>query len=138
MATDMKQGIRSAARMVLGTVALLGTAFLAQGCVVDSAPSCAPGNVQGRWFLSENGQQVQCAPGDEVDLLVDGLAVDPPFQCSAGTGISPPVTGGVNHSVALELYDANSVLLSRTNAMSLFVPCGTVQPTPLVDFSLTP
>lgn len=138
MATDMKQGIRGAARTILGAAALLGTAFLAQGCFVESSSSCAPGNVQGRWYLTENELPVSCAPGDEVDLIVDGLAVDPPFQCSALSGISPPVTGGVNHAVSLKLFDANDVLLSETGIMSLFVPCGTVQPTPQVNFSLTP
>jgi hypothetical protein len=139
MVTDEgKQGIGSKASRVLGLAGLLVAAALVQGCGGNSGGACFPGRIQTTWILTENGAPVQCAPGDEVDLIVDGLTADPAFQCSAHTGISPEVEGGVSHAVSLKLFDGNNNLLSQTGIMSLFVSCNSVTNTPQVDFSLTP
>lgn len=101
-------------------------------------PSCGPGAISTTWVLTENGAPVECAPGDEVDLRIDTDAMTATFPCGDKHGTSPAITGGVSHNVSLKLFDKNGVLLSQTSVMSLTVPCGTTQPTPLVTFSLTP
>jgi hypothetical protein len=110
----------------------------APAVVFETAGSCAPSQIKTTWSLSQNGQPVSCAAGDEVDLRIDTDAMTVTFPCSAMMGTSPNVTGGVSHNVSLKLFDKNGVLLSETGVMSLQVPCGTVQSTPKVDFSLTP
>jgi hypothetical protein len=116
------------------------------GVIQDTPPvvfevgsqTCAPGQIKTTWFLSQNGQQVACAPGDEVDLRVDTDAMTVTFPCADLMGTSPSVTGGVSHQVSLKLFDKNGNVLSETGVMSLNVPCGTVMNTPRVEFSLTP
>lgn len=100
--------------------------------------SCADGQIRTSWVLTENAQEVQCAPGDEVDLRVDTDAMIVTFPCGDHMGMSPPVTGGISHNVSLTLYDSTGKVLSETPVMGLVVPCGQVMPTPKVEFSLTP
>jgi hypothetical protein len=98
---------------------------------------CSPGMISTTWSLTENGQPVSCAPGDEVGMRVDTDDMTVTFQCSAMQGVSPPVSGG-NHSVSFKLFDKDGNVLSQTGTMTLAVACGATQPTPKVTFSLTP
>lgn len=97
---------------------------------------CSPGAISTSWVLTENGQPVACAPGDEVDLRIDTDEMTKTFTCSDMQGMSPAVSGG-SHSVSLKLFDKDGNVLSQTGTMSLNVACGAVQPTPKVTFSLT-
>jgi hypothetical protein len=122
--------------------------FVDCGQIADTPPiefpvpggvtTCADSRIQTSWVLTQNNQSVQCAAGDEVDLRVDSDATIYTFPCSDHTGLTTLIKGGVSHDVSLALYDATNHLLSQTPVMPLFVPCGTTQQTPQVEFSLTP
>jgi hypothetical protein len=114
---------------VIGLSALITAAI---GCGGGSG-SCAA-NVAAEWVLTQNGAQVSCLPGDEVDINVDSMTAT--FACSAGAGTTPNVAGGVSHNVSLSLFDANNNLLSQTQTMSLFVPCATITDIGQVEFAL--
>jgi hypothetical protein len=132
-----RRDVRIGAGLALLTLATIGLG--ASGCGGDGGgppANCAAGQIQTSWVLDEGGQQVECLSGDEVDLRVDTDAMTVTFDCSAHGGTTDAVEGGVSHDVSLKLFDANNNLLSSTSHMSLFVPCGVVQPTPQVDFSL--
>jgi hypothetical protein len=115
-------------------VALAAVATGVFGCG-GSSSSCSA-NVAAEWILTENGVQVSCQPGDEVDINVDSMSAT--FACSAGAGTTSSLAGGVNHVIDLTLFDASSTSLSQTQAMSVFVPCDTITDIGLVEFSLTP
>jgi hypothetical protein len=115
-------------------VALAAISIGAAGCGGGSS-SCSA-NVAAEWVLTENGVQVACQPGDEVDLNVDSMTAT--FACSAGQGTTPSLAGGVNHNIDLTLFDAASTSLSQTQTMSVFVACGAITDIGVVEFSLTP
>jgi hypothetical protein len=115
-------------------VALAAVATGVFGCG-GSSSSCSA-NVAAEWILTENGVQVSCQPGDEVDINVDSMSAT--FACSDGGGTTASLAGGVNHNIDLTLFDASSTSLSQTQTMSLFVPCGVTTDIGLVEFSLTP
>jgi len=115
-------------------VALAAVAAGVFGCG-GSSSSCSA-NVAAEWVLTENGVQVSCQPGDEVDINVDSMSAT--FACSDGGGTTASLAGGVNHNIDLTLFDASSTSLSQTQTMSLFVPCGVTTDIGLVEFSLTP
>jgi len=114
---------------VIGLSALITAAL---GCGGGSS-SCSA-NVAAEWVLTQNGTQVSCVPGDEVDINVDGMTAT--FACSAGAGTTPAVAGGVSHNVSLGLFDSSGNNLSQTQTMSLFVPCGTITDIGQVEFAL--
>ena len=121
----------------LGLLALAGGA---SGCFVETSssppPTCLDGAVQAEWTLTSSGQVVSCLPGDTVDINVDSMSA--PFDCSLMAGQTPSVAGGLSHNVSLTLTDASGHVLSQTQTMSLFVPCGTVTDIGNVELSLTP
>ena len=117
-------------------LAALATIFVAAiGCGGGTSSSCAA-NVTAQWIVTENGAVVACLPGDEVDLNIDDMTAT--FACSAGAGTTPALAGGVNHLIDLTLFDASNNVLSQTQSMSVFVPCGTITDIGPVEFSLTP
>ena len=115
---------------LVGGLILLSVASASCG----GGSSACSGNITAEWVLTQNGSQVACLPGDEVDINVDNLSA--PFACSAGAGTTPAVAGGVSHSVSFTLLDASNATLSQTQTMSVFVPCGTITDVGQVDFSL--
>ena len=115
-------------------IALAAIAAGGIGCGGGSS-SCAA-NVAAEWFLTENGAQVSCVPGDEVHINVTNLTTS--FVCSDMAGTTATVAGGVSHAISLSLFDATNTLLSQTETRSVFVPCGTITDIGLVEFSLTP
>jgi hypothetical protein len=115
----------------LAVLGLSGLVAAALGC--GGSSSCS-GNVAAEWVLTQNGAPVSCLPGDEVDINVDSMSAT--FACSAGGGTTPAVTAGVSHNVSLSLFDSSNNLLSMTQTMSLFVPCGTITDIGQVDFAL--
>ena len=115
-------------------VALAAVSMGAIGCGGGSS-SCSA-NVAAEWVLTENGVQVSCQPGDEVDINVDAMSGT--FPCSAGGGTTASLAGGVNHDIDLTLFDASSNTLSQTQTMRVFVACGATTDLGLVEFSLTP
>ena len=104
------------------------------GCGGGGSSSCSA-NVAAEWVLTENGAQVSCLPGDEVDINVDSMTAT--FACSAGAGTTPALAGGVTHTIDLTLFDASGNSLSQTPANSVFVPCGTITDIGQVEFSVT-
>jgi hypothetical protein len=115
-------------------VALAAVSIGAVGCGGGSNTCSA--NVTAAWVLTENGVQVSCQPGDEVDINVDDMSA--PFACSAGAGTTPSLAGGVNHNIDLTLFDASNNTLSQTQSMTMFVACGAIADLGVVEFSLTP
>jgi hypothetical protein len=143
MKTETMSGWTQRLRPGLMALGFLGALALVPGCFVDSGPGpgpavCGDGQIQPSWIITVNKQVVECAPGDEVDMRVDSDATIFTFPCSDHNGITTPVAGGVQHNVSFRLFDANNNILSETGSMPLFVPCDTIQPTPRVEFSLTP
>jgi hypothetical protein len=124
----------------LSVFGLLALAGAASGCFVESSPppppACFDGAVAAEWTLTANGQAVSCAGGDTVDIVVDGMTAT--FDCAAYAGVTPSVLGGANHNVSLALFNAAGAVLSQTQTMSLFVPCGTTQDIGNVELSVTP
>jgi hypothetical protein len=118
----------------MALVALTGVLSGIAGC--GGGTSSCSANVAAEWFLTENGVQVSCVPGDEVDINVDSMAAT--FACSDGAGTTPAVAGGISHAISLSLFDASGALLSQTPTNSVFVPCGTITDIGSVEFSLTP
>ena len=118
----------------MSLVALAAFSTGAVGCG-GSSNTCSA-NVAAEWILTENGVQVSCQPGDEVDINVDSMSAT--FACSAGGGTTASLAGGVNHNIDLTLFDASSTSLSQTQTMSVFVACGAITDIGLVEFSLTP
>jgi hypothetical protein len=127
--TMMRYGLR---KIVL--VALAAVSAGVVGCGGGSSGCGA--NVTAEWFLTENGVQVACQPGDEVDINIDDMSA--PFACSAGAGTTPALAGGVNHVIDLTLFDGAGNTLSQTQSMSVFVACGATTDIGQVEFSLTP
>jgi len=120
--------------LAAGVLALAGAL---QGCGGGGGGTvCGDGQIQAAWTLSQNGTAVECVSGDTVTIKVDTDAMTMSFNCSDHVGTTPLIVGGVTHDVALQLTDANGTVLSQTGTMSLFVPCGTLTPTPNVDFAL--
>jgi hypothetical protein len=120
-------------KLALGLlVALAGGAL---GCGGGGGSSCSA-NVAAEWFVTENGVQVACLPGDEVDINVDDMTAT--FACSAGAGTTPALAGGFNRNISLTLFDASSNVLSQTPTNRVFVPCGAITDIGSVEFSLTP
>jgi hypothetical protein len=117
---------------------LLGLGSFLQGCGSGSPGSPCPGAsaIQSSWDIFQNGQPVECFPGDTVTIRVDNDAMIQPFDCSDHTGITPPVDGGVTHRVSYALFDGSGNVLQQTPNMSLYVPCGVTQITPDVEFDL--
>jgi hypothetical protein len=116
-------------------VALAAVSMGAVGCGGGGSGVCSA-NVAAEWVLTENGVQVACQPGDEVDINVDDMTAT--FACSAGGGTTASLAGGVNHDIDLTLFDASSNTLSQTQTMRVFVPCGAITDLGVVEFSLTP
>ncbi|HVZ72449.1 MAG TPA: hypothetical protein VHJ20_08750 [Polyangia bacterium] len=124
-------------RTGLAAVALAAAGALVPGCGgSDSGGACYDGEIQTSWVLTQGGQVVECAPGDEVDMRVDDDNHIFTFNCSDHAGSVPSVPGGQTHVLSFALYDANSVLLSSTGDMSFFLPCGVSKATPQVEFPL--
>ena len=124
-------------RYGLHKIALVALAAVSTGAVsCGGGSSACSANVAAEWILTENGVQVACQPGDEVDLNVDSMSAT--FACSAGAGTTASLAGGVNHNIDLTLFDASSTSLSQTQTMSVFVACGAITDIGLVEFSLTP
>ena len=115
-------------------VALAAVSMGAVGCGGGSSGCSA--SVAAEWVLTENGVQVSCQPGDEVDINVDDMSAT--FPCSAAGGTTASLAGGVNHDIDLTLFDASSNTLSQTQTMRVFVACGAITDLGLVEFSLTP
>jgi hypothetical protein len=105
------------------------------GCGGGGSGSC-PANVAAEWVLTENGAQVSCLPGDEVDINVESMRAT--FACAAGAGTTPTLAGGVSYNISLTLFDASNAVLSQTPANNVFVPCGSITDIGQVEFSLTP
>jgi hypothetical protein len=118
---------------MIALVALAAVSLGGIGCGGGSG-SCAA-NVTAEWVLTENGAQVSCLPGDEVDINVDTMSA--PFACSAGAGTTPAIAGGLNRNISLTLLDASGNVLSQTPTNVVFVPCG-ITDIGQVEFSLTP
>ena len=119
----------------LALAAAVTLSAVAIGCGGGSGSSCAA-NVTAEWIVTENGAVVACLPGDEVDLNIDDMTAT--FACSAGAGTTPALVGNVSHNIDLTLFDASNNVLSQTQSMSIFVPCGTITDIGQVEFSLTP
>jgi hypothetical protein len=121
----------------LRKIALVALAAVATGAVgCGSGSNACSANVAAEWILTENGVQVACQPGDEVDINVDDMSET--FACSRGSATTSSLVGGVSHAIDLTLFDASSNSLSQTQTMSVFVPCGVITDIGLVEFSLTP
>lgn len=105
------------------------------GCGDGGSGSC-PANVAAEWVLTENGAQVSCLPGDEVDINVESMRAT--FACGAMAGTTPTLAGGFSYNINLTLFDASNAVLSQTPTSNVFVPCGTITDIGLVEFSLTP
>src|SRR5689334_12959838 len=105
------------------------------GCGDGNSSSC-PANVAAEWVLTENGAQVSCLPGDEVDINVESVRAT--FACGAMAGTTPTLAGGVSYNISLTLFDASNAVLSQTPANNVFVPCGSITDIGQVEFSLTP
>ena len=119
-------------KMMLAGLAAISAAAI--GCGGGSS-SCGA-SVTAEWIVTENGVQVACLPGDEVDLNVDNMTVT--FACSAGAGTTPTLAGGESRNIDLTLFDAQNNVLSQTQSMSIFLPCGAITDIGPVEFSLTP
>jgi hypothetical protein len=119
--------------VMLGVVGLGGALA---GCGGGGAPppaTCDDGTISTTWSLQQNGSPVDCATGDNVTITVDDT-MSMTYDCLSHGATTPSVQGGVNHAIAFDLRDAGGNLLSSTNDMSIFVPCGTVAQTPDVTF----
>ena len=124
-------------RYRLQTIMLVALAAVAMGAIGCGGGSSSCGaNVTAQWFVTENGVQVQCLPGDEVDINVGNMSAT--FACSAMAGTTPALAGGLSYPIDLTLFDASSNVLSMTQTMNVPVPCNTITDIGLVEFSLTP
>jgi hypothetical protein len=128
--TMMRHGMQR-----IALVALAAVSMGVVGCGGGGSNACSA-SVAAEWVLTENGVQVSCEPGDEVDINVDDMSAT--FACSAGAGTTASLAGGVSYNIDLTLFDAASNTLSQTQTMSVFLPCGAITDIGLVEFSLTP
>lgn len=117
-------------------VAVFAAAGLFAGCGGGGGGggggACADGQIQTAWdFVPGAG----CLPGDQVVVRVDDNTMLQTLPCTAGGGITPAVEGGVTHTVDLTLFDGTDTLIEQSPQVSIFVPCGSVAPTPTYDFS---
>jgi hypothetical protein len=134
-----RQGVMTMTRHGIHKIALVAFAavtFGTVGCGGGGGSGFCSANVAAEWVLTENGVQVSCQPGDEVDLNVDDMTAT--FACSAGAGTTASLAGGVSHDIDLTLFDAANNSLSQTQTMRVFVACGAITDIGLVEFSLTP
>jgi hypothetical protein len=124
---------RHGLRMMLAALGAVSAAAI--GCGGGGGGSCGA-NVTAEWIVTQNSVVVSCLPGDEVDLNIDDMSAT--FACAAGAGTTPAVAGGISHNIDLTLFDASNNVLSQTQSMSVFLPCGTITDIGQVEFSLTP
>jgi len=118
-------------------MALIGLAAVCTaGVGCGSSSSSCGANVTAAWVVTENGAQVACLPGDEVDINVDSM--NAPFDCSAMAGTTPTLAGGLNHNVSLTLLDSSANVLAQSSTTSVFVPCGTITDLGTYEFALSP
>jgi hypothetical protein len=102
-------------------------------------PACGPGAVHASWTITANGSPISCAQAGaaEVDITVDSTMVAP-FTCTALSGTTPAIDGGITHNISLSLLDSSGNVLSQTQTMSLPVRCDTTEDIGNVELSLTP
>ena len=122
---------RHGLQVMLAALIAVGTI----GCGGDGGGSCGA-QVTAEWIVTEKGVVVSCVPGDEVDLNVDNMTAT--FSCAAGAGTTPTLAGGISHNIDLTLFDASNNVLSQTQTMAVFLPCGAITDIGQVEFSLTP
>jgi hypothetical protein len=128
--------LRGGFLVALGAIAVAG---LMQGCGGGGGgggPVCDDGAISTSWDLVQNGQQVACLQDDTVVVRVDDNTMTQPFDCSLMAGTTPPVEGGVSHTVDLTLFDGGGNKLSQTSPLTILVPCGTVATTPIADLAV--
>jgi hypothetical protein len=94
--------------------------------------SCS-GAIAASWDFTQGSGG--CFAGDQVVIRVDDNSMTVPFDCAAGGGVTPPVQGGVTHSVDLTLFDVNNTVVDQSPPLSIFVPCGQTAATPIFDFT---
>jgi hypothetical protein len=94
------------------------------------------GQIHTTWAIHQAGQTVECLPGDQVLMRVDDDSMVFTFDCIDHEGLTTGIESDFTHNVAFQLQDGNGNVLSQTPSMALYVPCGAVQDTPLVIFSL--
>jgi len=121
----------------LQTILFILLAAVATGAIgCGGGSSSCSANVTAQWVVTENGAQVSCLPGDEVDINVGDMTAT--FACSAMAGTTPALAGGLTYPIDLTLFDASSNVLSQTQVMNVPVPCNTITDIGLAEFSLTP
>jgi hypothetical protein len=119
-------------RAGLAAIPLLGAVALLPGCFESS--SCLDGNIRATWSLqTPNGQIVECAIGDTVEMQVD-IDMTVSFPCGDHVGVSPPLAAGTTHAVSMALFDAGHQELAHTDPITVGVSCGGVVTTPAVVF----
>jgi hypothetical protein len=101
-------------------------AGLGVGCGGGGGPApsaCLNGAIHFSWDLTEQGQTVQCAAGDQVEIDAD--AMNQVFNCADYSDTTDPVAGGTTYSVSFTLLDGNNATVSTTPSMNVHVPCDT-------------
>jgi hypothetical protein len=121
-------------RAGLGVVAAVVLGGLA-GCGGGSAPPpppCADGVITAQWDFLPG---FDCQAGDRVTIRVDDNSMLRTVPCTDFSVTTPPVAGGVTHTVDLTLFDGASNVVEQSPAISVSVDCGGTSTTPVYDFS---
>ena len=132
--TRMSNGFRGVSRSVVLMLGVVAVATGLSGCGGGGGGGpavCVDGQIQTSWDFVQGG----CLPGDQVTVRVDDNSMLKTVDCVAGVALTPPVQGGVTHTVDLTLFDANNNPVEQSPAISIFVDCGTVVSTPIYDFN---
>jgi hypothetical protein len=128
------KGALGASALGLAMLAGLGVGCGGGGGPAPSPPACLDGAIHFSWDLTEQGQPVGCAPGDQVEIDAD--AMNQVFPCADLSDTTDPVAGGTTYSVSFTLLDANNATVSTTTSMNVHVPCDTTADVGEVSFDV--
>lgn len=133
------RGITRSLRAPMLLAAVLGLAFSASGCIIDSSspgPTCSP-DLYVNWRIVESGTNaiLTCAevPASTISVNVSGRVSDIVCQPGASSGQIPfylDVTG--TYTVMVTLLDGSTVL-SQTGTNAIDVDCSGLTQTPVID-----
>jgi hypothetical protein len=127
----------SVSRVALGVVAVVAVGAGLAGCggggsAPPPPPPCADGFITARWdFVAP----FDCQPGDQVTVRVDDNTMLATFPCTAFSGTTPSVAGGVTHTVDLTLFDGVGNPIEQSSPIQVPVDCAQTVVLPVYDFS---
>jgi hypothetical protein len=134
--------IRSLRAPMLLAATVLGLAFSASGCLIESSspgPTCSP-DLYVNWRIVESGTGniLTCAdvPATTIRVNVSGQVTDVGCSANASMGSIPiylDVTG--TYTVMVQLLNGGTIL-SETGSNAIDVDCSGLTDTPVIDLEV--